>query len=421
MNAKIETSRGDFYEAKWKPSEACEPYMDEEGRVLSRSLAENVVSRIYNKPGTVDRYIKKISKKNPPLPHSLSSLQIEAAKVFGLSAQTVLDTCQSLYERHRLITYPRSDCRYLPKSHLKDVQAVAEAIKSVQEKLAKHALEADLSLKSSAWNDKKVGAHHAIIPTSRKVNTSVLSKDEQNIYYLIARHYLVQFYSASEYSDKEIVTIIEGGKFVSKQKDLIKIGWQVLFPAQKKNNEQSNVLPEVIEGETVKCVDACVLDKNTTPPKRFTDASLLAAMTGISRYVSSPDIKKVLKETDGIGTEATRAGIIELLFKRLYLVRKGKEIYSTDIGKSVISALPDDVGKPDMTAIWESELESIYLRKKKYQDFMNGVTFSLGKLLDETRVSDFTRLKGKGVKKTFRPKRKTGYKRKSYPKNADTR
>jgi DNA topoisomerase-3 len=412
--ATIQTQKDETYIGKWKPSEACEPYMDDEGRMLSRSLAENVVNRISNKEGNVSGFTKKTSKKSPSLPHSLSSLQIEAANRFSLSAQKVLDTCQSLYERHKIITYPRSDCRYLPKGHLADSTQVTRAISSTNTKLSNYATNADLSLKSSAWNDAKVSAHHAIIPTTKKLDPSKLTKDESNIYFLVARHYLIQFYPASEYADKEIKTIIEGGLFVSKQKDLTLVGWQTLF--NKKESEKRNKLdnlPDVVKGESVLCLDGKILDKNTTPPKRFTDASLLSAMTGISRFVSSPEIKKILKETDGIGTEATRAGIIELLFKRQYLVRKGKDIISTDIGRSVILALPESVGKPDMTAIWESQLESIIQREMNYNDFMQGVNNSLAGLLHDTSMANFNSLNGKGKKMTSRFKKKSPYKRKT--------
>ncbi len=383
--------------------------MDDEHRVLHRQLAENVVNRITNKQGNISDFIKKTSKKTAPLPHSLSSLQIEAAKMFGYSAQKVLDTCQTLYERHKIITYPRSDCRYLPKGHLGDAPKVVQSIESTDNKLAHYTSGADLSLKSSAWNDKKVGAHHAIIPTTKKLEPSKLSKYEQNIYYLVARHYLIQFYSPSQYADKEIKTVIEGGLFISKQRDLTYAGWQALF-----NKEESEVrkpeetLPDVTIGDPILCLNGEIQDKNTAPPKRFTDATLLAAMTGIARYVASPEIKKILKDTDGIGTEATRASIIELLFKRQYLSRKGKEIISTDIGRSVILALPESVGKPDMTAVWEAQLEAIYQKQRKYTDFMNDVTKSLSGLLGDTSQANFNSLNGKGKMKARR-----GYKKRS--------
>ncbi|MDN3651994.1 DNA topoisomerase III [Thalassotalea ponticola] len=401
--ATLKTAKGEIYKGKWKPSESCKPYMDDEDRVISRPLAENVVNRIANKRGNIADFIKKTSKKSAPLPHSLSSLQIEAAKVFGYSAQKVLDTCQALYERHKLITYPRSDCRYLPKEHLSEAGKVLQAIASIDKKLANFTDDADVSRKSSAWNDSKVGAHHAIIPTTKKIDSAKLSNDELNIYYLVARHYLIQFYPPSEYADKQIKTIIEGGLFISKQRDLTYVGWQALFNKQESQTRQAeDTLPDVAINDPIQCVAGTIEDKNTTPPKRFTDATLLAAMTGIARYVTSADIKKILKDTDGIGTEATRASIIELLFKRQYLSRKGKEIIATEIGRSVILALPESVGEPDMTAIWEAQLEAIYQKQRKYGDFMNDVTENLNRLLYDTGNANFSSLKGKGKMKARR-------------------
>ena len=139
-------------------------------------------------------------------------------------------------------------------------------------------------------------------------------------------------------------------------------------------------------------------------------------MTGIARYVASPEIKKILKDTDGIGTEATRASIIELLFKRQYLSRKGKDIISTDIGRSVILALPESVGKPDITAIWEAQLEAIYQKQRKYTDFMNDVTQSLSGLLGETNQANFRSLKGKGKMKARR-----GYKKRTSSSSSNTK
>jgi DNA topoisomerase-3 len=397
VQALLKTQKGEIFAGKWQPSEACQPYRDEEGRVLNRSLAENVQRRIVNQPGIIERSSKKSSKKSPPLPHSLSSLQIEAAKMFGMSAQKVLDICQALYERHKIITYPRSDCRYLPEQHLADREKIIASIQTNCERLAEHTVNGDISLKSSAWNTKKVGAHHAIIPTVKQVKASSLSSDELSVYFLIARHYLIQFFPASKYAEQEINTIIAGGQFVSKQRDLVVCGWQALYQTKSKQAEQkSAILPEVVKGEKVNCVEANILDKITSPPKHFTDASLLGAMTGISRYVSCSDIKKILKDTDGIGTEATRAGIIELLFKRHYLIRKGKEIHSTAIGKSVISALPASVGKPDMTAIWEAQLEAICQKEANYQSFMHQVTEHLNNMLNETASANFRSLKGQG-------------------------
>jgi len=410
------TNKGESYQGKWRPSKACEPYMDEDNRVLSKALALKVVSAVQGQIGQVVKVNQAKKSTPPPLPYSLSTLQIDAAKRFGMSAQSVLDTCQQLYERHKLITYPRSDCRYLPKEHLNDVTQVVGAIKKSCTALNEATNNANLSLKSKAWNDAKVSAHHAIIPTSKVTDLRRLSNAENNIYELVARQYLMQFYPPFEYLDKQIDTEVSGGLFISKQKDVVLQGWKALFPSKKSSQSESEFsavsLPNVSKGEQVNCQQAELMEKQTTPPKYFTDATLLSAMTGIARYVTDSSIKKVLRDTDGLGTEATRAGIIELLFKRQFLTRKGKDIRATEVGTQLICCLPERMTIPDMTAHWESQLEAISQREIKYINFMDPITQSVYTLIDEIKMVTFNGLSGKGTpykpKRTFKSKvRKT--------------
>ena len=415
--AKIKTKNEQVYEGKWKPSAACEPYMDEDKRVLSKALAENVIGRISGKKGQVSLVKENKKKQPPPLPYSLSALQIDASKRFGMSAQAVLDTCQQLYERHKLITYPRSDSRYLPKEHLHDANKVTQAIRGSSAQLKEAVEKANLTLKSKAWNDAKVSAHHAIIPTSKSLNTQSLSSLEAHIYELVARQYLMQFYPDFEFMEKEINTEISGGLFISKQKEVRFEGWKALLGPKttpmkskdKKDLEDAGFskikLPNVQQGEEVDCIDAQLLEKQTSPPKYLTDASLLSSMTGIARSVKDPAIKKVLRETDGLGTEATRAGIIELLFKRQYLERKGKEIRATAIGRELITALPQQMVIPDMTAHWESQLTAISKKETKYNDFMRPLTQNIFQWVEDVQKVNFKGLQGKGVEKV--PYKKT--------------
>lgn len=414
--ATITTESGEAYQAKWKPSATCEPYMDEDRRMLSKPLAENVISRVKGETGKISEVKESKKKQAPPLPYSLSALQIDAAKRFGMSAQTVLDTCQQLYERHKLLTYPRSDSRYLPKEHLNDIKQVTSAIASTCVKLRDAVGNANLNLKSKAWDDSKVTAHHAIIPTSKSADTTRLSSTEANIYELVARQYLMQFYPSFEYRDKQVDTEIAGGLFVARQKEVISDGWKALLPVRQPNSENADndfsakKLPNVKKNNVVKCINAALIEKQTTAPKYFTDATLLSAMTGIARYVTDPSIKKVLRETDGLGTEATRAGIIELLFKRQFLMRNGKEIRATEVGRQLVIALPKQMVIPDMTAHWESQLEAISQREMKYNDFMAPLIESLDQLVNNVKLVSFQGLQGKGSRQVKR-KRSVGKKK----------
>ena len=413
--ADITANNGETYQGKWKPSKACEPFMDEENRVLSQKLALTVVNRINNKPGKITKVTQDKKQQPAPLPFSLSGLQIAAAKAFGMSAKQVLDTCQQLYEKHKLITYPRSDCQYLPKEHLNDVPSVTNAISQISNQLANMLKKADLTKKSRAWNDKKVSAHHAIIPTAKNKPTGILSSSEEKIYELVSRQYIAQFYPNFEYSDKQIDTVIDGGLFISKQKDIIKNGWKDLFISTNKasvstdndNAFAKKVLPNVKAEESVHCLQGNLIEKNTSPPKPFTDATILGALTGISRYVTNADIKKLLRDTDGLGTEATRAGIIELLFKRQFLTRNGKDIRATDVGKKLITALPSQISQPDMTALWESQLESISNQSLNYQLFIQGIEENLKQLINNVKNITFTDLPQSKAPRKFTRKRRS--------------
>lgn len=407
--AHLQTNKGDRFTAKWQPSEACLAYQDDEGRVLNRRLAENVVTRISGKTGHVLEQKKKNKSQLQPLPYNLSALQIDAAKRYGLSAKAVLDLCQALYEKHKLITYPRSDCRYLPTEHFHQAPSVILAIESNVTDLRIATLNADIRIKSKAWNDTNVSAHHAIIPTQKKMDLARLSDREKQIYSLIARQYLYQFYPKHEYRETVVTINIEGGVFVAKANVVTAIGWKELLISENRQDkgEAISVLPVLRKGQKLDCVKGELLEKQTQPPKYFTDATLLAAMTGIARFVTDQSIRKVLKDTDGLGTEATRAGILELLFKRGYLSRQGKQVRSTAAGRGLIESLPNTATTPDMTAQWESTLEAISLRKVSYDSFMQPLTHSLNDLISQSLAVLPQGLRGVSANKpTYRKKHK---------------
>ena len=413
--AQLNTAQGVGFSLKWQPSESCAPYQDEEGRILARSLAQNVASRIIGQPGKVLSCHNKARQQAPPLPYNLSSLQIDAAKRFSFSAKKVLEICQSLYERHKLITYPRSDSRYLPSEHFKQASQVTTAIASIDSGLITAVNNADLGLKSKAWNDAKVDAHHAIIPTAKKHSSATLSRGEALIYQQIARQYLYQFYPAYRFDERSLTVEIAGGLFSAKAQQCTDIGWKVLHSAAKTPATKVEiVLPNLRAGDITTCVDAQIKDKTTSPAAYFTDATLLAAMTGISRFVRDQNLKKILKETDGIGTEATRAGIIELLFQRQFLHREGKLIKATGVGKKLIASLPDKATTPDMTALWESRLSLIAKREFNYQQFMADLEAVIKELSEQVKPAAFAGLKGEGKKPSYK-KRKAPQKRSKKP------
>ena len=393
VKAHIVTPKDERFTALWQPSEACEPHQDEEGRLLNRTLAEHVVKRISGQPAHVTRYNDKQESEPAPLPFSLSSLQIEAAKRFGLSAQNVLDICQKLYETHKLITYPRSDSRYLPEEHFAGRHSVMKAIGVHAPGLLPQPV-VDMDRRNRCWDDKKVDAHHAIIPTARSSAVN-LYENEAKVYGLIARQYLMQFCPDAMFRKCEIELDIANGKFMAKARFLAQAGWRTLLGSKERDEENDGTpLPVVAKGDELLCERGEVVERQTQPPRPFTDATLLSAMTGIARFVQDKDLKKILRATDGLGTEATRAGIIELLFKRGFLHKKGRSILSTDAGRALIHSLPEMAARPDMTAHWESVLTQISEKQCRYQDFMQPLVGTLYQLIDQARSTPVRQFKG---------------------------
>jgi DNA topoisomerase-3 len=356
-------------------------------------------------------------------------LQIDAAKLFGLSAKQVLDVCQELYEKHKLITYPRSDCRYLPKGHHAQAADVCRAISTNAPDLAQAAAQGDLNRRSSAWNDAKVEAHHGIIPTQRQLKSGGLLPVQLKIYALIARNYLYQFFGPYCFELTRVEVEIQKGAFKTSSKTQKDLGWRRVelkrgsVDAGREQDDQQDketeqMLPVLSVGQILHCLDGIIDDKQTSPPKYFTDATLLAAMTGIGRFVKDQALKSILKETDGLGTEATRAGIIELLFKRCFLKREGKSIKATEAGHGLIAALPESVTLADMTAQWEADLNGISQKRLNYAAFMEPMVERLTQLIAFAKQTQVSQLAG--IQTTPSSKRRFSRKRTKAPNQTRT-
>lgn len=349
------------FTARWVPDEQIQDYLDEENRLLDRATAERITSDVQGRPGKITESRFRDRPETPPLPLSLSALQIEAGRLFRMGAKDVLDTAQNLYERHQLITYPRSDCRYLPEGHYNQREHVIHAIGKVAPDLAEACGKSDLNRRTAAWNDKQVDAHHAIIPTSRLSPSGKLSDAEEKIYGLISRYYLMQFAADAIHREGRLTVRVAEHRFRATETAILEPGWKSLELKLRENRStpEKAPLPRLSQGEPVFCEDNTIAERKTQPPQHFTDATLLSAMTNIARFVTDTELRKTLRETDGLGTEATRAAIIDTLFKRDYLYRDSRHIRATDKGKALIGALPESVSKPDRTAVWEATLESI--------------------------------------------------------------
>ncbi|EIT6901403.1 DNA topoisomerase III [Salmonella enterica] len=368
------------FPVKWV---AAAQYCDEEGRCIQAGIAAQVVELCrQTASATVIDCQTKRQKKSAPLAFSLGSLQQACAEKFGMPAQQVLDIAQSLYETHKLTTYPRTDCGYLPVSMREEVRAVLAALMQTDPSLKSHPALAqlDISLVSRIWNDKKITAHHGIIPTKQAGDLSRLSTDERNVYQLIRQHYLAQFLPQMEVDATEATFNISGQLFRTTGNVVVVAGWKALFtePSQtaeppadgKDDKEAASRLPPLQAGQACRVQGAEEKRLQTKPPVPYNDGTLIAAMTNAASFVTDAALKKVLKENAGIGTEATRAGIIDTLVKRGFLVRDKKVLRSTPTGCDLVSALPSALTSPGLTALWEQLLDEVAAGRVSLEDFM---------------------------------------------------
>jgi DNA topoisomerase III len=392
LRAVIASEGGNFV-ATWEPGPSSEPFLDPEGRLISRERAIELARALGGSAGSCTKAVTERKSESAPLPYSLVDLQVDAERVLSLTAQQTLDTCQSLYEVHRLATYPRSDCNYLPTGQFAMAPDVLAAIRVNMLELEPIVSAAEVGRRSRAWDDAKITEHHAIIPTASRAPGTKLSPAERGVYELICRRYVAQFYRPHVYNTAKLELTVKDEVFVARGRQTVDEGWRLTLAAaaagpapgaaaMDADEEVAGQLPRLEKGAPVTAAEVKALEKKTKPPKRFTDGTLLLAMTGISRFVSEPQIKAILKERDGIGTEATRAGILEMLCKRGFVVRQGRHMISTPLGRMLISMLPPLARSPDLTAVWELGIKKVSLGQMTLDEFLQAMLRQLMQLIE---------------------------------------
>ena len=395
--AEIGAGGGETFRAVWSPGPSAE--LHPEGRLLSREAADAVRDRTRGREGRVAECGEERKTEAPPLPYALADLQVDAGRRARMTAAQVLDACQSLYETRRLLTYPRSDCPYLPEGHCAQAREVLAAIARQAPAFGPAIAKADLTLRSKAWNDKKVGAHHGIVPTpAAGSGTPVeLTASERAVYELVCRRYLAQFYPPHEFLQTRARLEVAGESFTASGRQVLVLGWKALSEPQTDDDsadgeptaaekESTAPLPALRLGDAATALEVTVTGKHTTPPKPFNDASLIAAMCGVARFVRDPAVKKILTEADGIGTPATRAAIIETLFERGYVARVGRSVVSTETGRALIACLPEVATTPELTATWEAALRAVAAGTQTSGAFLARVGAHLAQLVAEGRA-----------------------------------
>ena len=388
ISAKLK-AQGNQFTARWKPKDG-QPGMDEEGKLLlDVALGKKLVQRLSGTPkAQVISAETKHKKANQPKGYSLADIQIEASRRFGFTAEDTLRHCQSLYETHKITSYPRTDCAYLPEAQHPDAKNVLRSIGQTMPELKLLCDGADPSIKSPTFSDKKVTAHHAIVPVANAADLSKLSDGEAKIYRLLALRYIAQFYPAHEYDATEIQFDIGGETFVAKGKVVTVSGWKCVMstdapPAEddeKKDQEEQDdeqALPKLVQGDSASVVGVNGREDKTKPPAYYTEGTLIAAMENIWRSFDDPKKQAVLKAAGGIGTPATRAAIIAELRRKKYLVAQGKKLHCSEEGRALLKKVSPKIRSAVLTAAFEEKLKLVEAGTyplndfvKEYEDFI---------------------------------------------------
>lgn len=396
VKASLHHANGDF-DSVWVPPEKAS-FLDAEGRVLSKAEAQRVEKSVAGATGEVESTKTEDKRQGQPLPYTLLEIQ-KAANKMGFTPAKTLEIVQALYETHKVVSYPRTDCPYLPEE---DFSKAGQVIAAVQANYGsdwtfpgKH----DLSIRSAAWNDKKLGAHFGIVPTIGRVPISALSQAERLIYDMVVRRYLTQFYPVHEYKATVALFRISGEQFKSTGRMVTVKGWKVLYEGASGGDDddsKSPALPVMAAGDAVDVTATQLLTKRTEAPPPLDGASLLDAMKNAHRYVTDPAVKSRLKDVEGLGTEATRAPTIENLVAHKYMTEvpkkggknKGMDYATTEHGRALLQLVSDELSKPDLTAWCEGKLEEIVQGAMAFDRFSAIAEKLVHKIVDELKAPE---------------------------------
>jgi DNA topoisomerase-3 len=376
---------------------APESVADDAGRCLQQAVAQKAadILRTVGEARVVSVDTDRV-REAPPLPFDLGTLQEVCSRQLGLDVQETLDIAQSLYETHKATTYPRSDSGYLPENMFSEAPTVLASLVQTDPGLRPLAGRLDLSLRSRAWDDGKISAHHGIIPTLEPVKLSAMNDKERAVYRLIRAHYLAQFLPPHEYDRTKVMLLVQGETLQAHGKRVVVAGWREALAQPGRDAEEDPARPgqslPQLSGDMRCVIDAVELKaQKTLPPKPYTQGELVKAMKGVARLVADPRLKQKLKETTGIGTEATRAGIIGGLLHRGYLVGKGRAIRASESAFALIDAAPAAIADPGMTAIWEQALDKIAAGELSLDDFTSKQAAWVARLVEQHRHADLPR------------------------------
>ncbi len=360
-----------------------------QSRIWDAQKGEDIVALCKGKPAVIEETSKQSTQGAPPL-YDLTLLQREANSRFGFSAKNTLGLAQALYERHKLITYPRTDSRCLPEDYLPTVKKVVAAQQQWQfGKFAQEAIEQQYLKKNKRiFNDKKISDHFAIIPTAGLAKT--LTEPELKIYQMIVQRFLAAFFPPAVYHNTRRLSVVEGETFLTEGKILVKPGWRAIYGAGSSGSE-GNELQPIPDVETVQCQDVLAEEKQTKPPPRFSEATLLSAMENSGKLVDDEELAEAMKER-GLGTPATRAAIIEKLLNEKYMVREQRELVPTGKAVELLSLLEarniDVLASPELTGEWEYKLNRILKGNMTREQFMQEIRDITSSIVEKVKSGE---------------------------------
>ena len=372
-------------------------------RTFSKEKAQEIQNKTEHSVLEVTKADKKEKKSMAPGLYDLTTLQREANQKYGFSAKETLNIMQRLYENHKVLTYPRTDSRYIGKDI---VPTIKERLKACgigpYRKLAGALLGKPLQTNAGFVDDKKVSDHHAIIPTEQFVQLDHMTNEERKIYDMVVRRFLAVLYPAFVYEQVTMEAKVAGETFVASGKVIKSQGWREVYEGSSQDDYEDDTedekslkdqrLPEIKAGTKLKVLKTAFHTGKTKPPARFTEATLLAAMENPVKFMETRDKEavKTLGETGGLGTVATRADIIEKLFHSFMMEKKGNEIYITSKAKQLLELVPEDLKKPELTANWEMKLSGIAKGKIRQGDFLHEIRDYTCEIVDEIKSGEGT-------------------------------
>lgn len=367
------------YQGKWQGPEG--------DRSFDKQRIEEIHTRIKNKQGTVKTYKETQEKVLAPLLFDLGALQKEANQRFGFSASRTLKIAQSLYETKKLITYPRTDSKYLPASYIKEIPAILKALKNSVYSPYLSPLGKAINLKTRIFNDGKVTDHHAIVPTSTEPVSSTLNIYEQKVYDAIVRRFLAAFYEPDLYRKVYIETLVKEELFTTSEKVMVKPGWSVVYD---RIPGDTKIAFKLQKGDPVQVTDSYIEEGVTQPPPHYNDGTLVSILETAGKLIDDEELKEALKDR-GLGTPATRAQIIDKLILYGYIERESNLLKITPKGKEFVEVIEKenpDLISPDLTAEWEFRLKLIEKEKETREVFMKDIKEFVMNMVEGIKVSE---------------------------------